>query len=78
MDDLMDTNPHPYQSLTPDVVMDALASVGLYGDGRQMPLSSYENRVYQLHLEDGAVVAPVWRFCFQRLPPPGWTTTRTR
>jgi len=47
---------HPYQSLTPDVVMDALASVGLFGDGRQMALSSYENRVYQLHLEDGAVV----------------------
>jgi Ser/Thr protein kinase RdoA (MazF antagonist) len=47
---------HPYQSLTPDVVMDALASVGLFGDGRQMALSSYENRVYQLHLEDGGVV----------------------
>jgi Ser/Thr protein kinase RdoA (MazF antagonist) len=47
---------HPYHSLTPDVVMDALASVGLFGDGRQMALSSYENRVYQLHLEDGAVV----------------------
>jgi Ser/Thr protein kinase RdoA (MazF antagonist) len=36
--------------------MDALASVGLYGDGRQMALSSYENRVYQAHLEDGSVV----------------------
>jgi Ser/Thr protein kinase RdoA (MazF antagonist) len=47
---------HAYQALTPDVVMDALASVGLYGDGRQMALSSYENRVYQLHLEDGPVV----------------------
>ena len=47
---------HPYQALTPDVVMDALASVGLYGDGRLQALSSYENRVYQLHLEDGAVV----------------------
>ncbi len=47
---------HPYEKLTPDVVMDALASVGLYGDGRQMPLSSYENRVYQLHLEDASVV----------------------
>lgn len=46
----------PYQSLTPDVVMDALGSVGLFGDGRQMPLNSYENRVYQLHLEDGSVV----------------------
>jgi len=47
---------HPFESLTPDVVMDALASVGLYGDGRQLALSSYENRVYQLHLEDGPVV----------------------
>jgi Ser/Thr protein kinase RdoA (MazF antagonist) len=42
--------------------MDALASVGLYGDGRQLALSSYENRVYQLHLEDGpAVVAKFYR-----------------
>ncbi|HEY5580934.1 MAG TPA: phosphotransferase, partial [Rhodoferax sp.] len=48
--------PHAYQTLTPDVVMDALASVGLYGDGRLLALSSYENRVYQLHLEDGSVV----------------------
>ena len=50
------THSHPYQALTPDVVMDALASVGLFGDGRQMALSSYENRVYQLHLDDGRVV----------------------
>jgi len=47
---------HPFQALTPDLVQDALASIGLLGDGRQMALSSYENRVYQLHLEDGAVV----------------------
>jgi Ser/Thr protein kinase RdoA (MazF antagonist) len=53
---------HPYQSLTPDLVLDALASVGLYGDGRQLALSSYENRVYQIHLEDGtAVVAKFYR-----------------
>ena len=42
---------HAYESLTPDVVLDALASVGLTGDGRLMALSSYENRVYQVHLE---------------------------
>ena len=42
---------HAYEPLTPDVVLDALASVGLYGDGRLMALSSYENRVYQVHLE---------------------------
>ena len=53
---------HPFEALTPDVVMDALASVGLYGDGRLLALSSYENRVYQLHLEDGrAVVAKFYR-----------------
>ncbi|MES2877726.1 MAG: serine/threonine protein kinase [Pseudomonadota bacterium] len=53
---------HAFETLTPDVVMDALASVGLYGDGRQLALSSYENRVYQLHLEDGpAVVAKFYR-----------------
>jgi len=47
---------HPYQHLTPDVVLDALTSVGLPGDGRLMALSSYENRVYQVHLDDGRIV----------------------
>lgn len=42
---------HSYANLTPDRVLDALASVGLYGDGRLMALSSYENRVYQVHLD---------------------------
>ncbi len=45
---------HPYDQLTPDVVLDALASVGLFGDGRLTALSSYENRVYQASLEDAA------------------------
>ena len=53
---------HPYSRLTPDHVLDALASVGLYGDGRLMALSSYENRVYQVTLEDGErVVAKFYR-----------------
>ncbi len=42
---------HPYASLTPDAVLDALADIGLMGDGRLMALSSYENRVYQIQLE---------------------------
>ena len=59
---LSSSSVHAFEALTPDVVMDALASVGLYGDGRQLALSSYENRVYQLHLEDGpAVVAKFYR-----------------
>ncbi|MBI2772864.1 MAG: serine/threonine protein kinase [Burkholderiales bacterium] len=57
---------HPYESLTPDVVLDALSSVGLHGDGRLMALSSYENRVYQVQLEDphegnASVVAKFYR-----------------
>ena len=53
---------HPYEALTPDVVLDALDSVGLYGDGRLMALGSYENRVYQVQLEDGSsVVAKFYR-----------------
>jgi Ser/Thr protein kinase RdoA (MazF antagonist) len=42
---------HPYASLTPDQVLDALADIGLMGDGRLTALSSYENRVYQIQLE---------------------------
>ena len=42
---------HPYTALTPDVVQDALASIGLWGDGRLQALNSFENRVYQVHLE---------------------------
>ncbi|MFN3495931.1 MAG: serine/threonine protein kinase, partial [Hydrogenophaga sp.] len=37
---------HPYNALTPDVVQDALASLGLWADGRLTALNSFENRVY--------------------------------
>ena len=46
----------PYAGLTPDCVLDALDSVGLRGDGRLLQLNSYENRVFQVMLEDGGVV----------------------
>ncbi|HLQ02570.1 MAG TPA: serine/threonine protein kinase [Burkholderiales bacterium] len=44
----------PYSGLTPDTVLDALASAGLRGDGRLLALNSYENRVYQVWLEAAA------------------------
>jgi len=47
---------HPYAKLTPDRVLDALASVGLNGDGRMQALGSYENRVYQIGIEDAPPV----------------------
>lgn len=51
-----------YGSLTPQQVLDALDAVGLRGDGRILQLNSYENRVFQVFLEDGrAVVAKFYR-----------------
>lgn len=47
-----ETPAHPYARLMPDTVLDALDSIGLRGDGRLTALSSYENRVYQVQLED--------------------------
>ncbi|HZV55659.1 MAG TPA: serine/threonine protein kinase [Rhodocyclaceae bacterium] len=52
----------PYAGLTPDAVLDALESVGLDCDGRLLALNSYENRVYQVGIEDGKpVVAKFYR-----------------
>ncbi|MBZ8138493.1 serine/threonine protein kinase [Rubrivivax gelatinosus] len=51
-----------YADLTPQQVLDALDAVGLRGDGRILQLNSYENRVFQVFLEDGrAVVAKFYR-----------------
>ena len=53
---------HPYAALTPDCVIDALCSAGLAPDGRLTALSSYENRVYLSHQDDGdKVVAKFYR-----------------
>ncbi len=53
---------HPFETLTPDVVLDALEATGLLLDGRLMTLSSYENRVHMAHTDDGdAVVAKFYR-----------------
>jgi Ser/Thr protein kinase RdoA (MazF antagonist) len=52
----------PYAGLTPEVVLGALESVGLQGDGRMLALNSYENRVYRLSIENGpACVAKFYR-----------------
>jgi Ser/Thr protein kinase RdoA (MazF antagonist) len=53
---------HPYSELTPERVLDAVAEAGLRPDGRMLSLNSYENRVYQIWLEDdSAVVAKFYR-----------------
>jgi Ser/Thr protein kinase RdoA (MazF antagonist) len=55
-----------YADLSPQQVLDALDAVGLRGDGRILQLNSYENRVFQVFLEDAcqghmAVVAKFYR-----------------
>ena len=46
----------PYESLTPDAILDALESIGLQPNGSLLALNSYENRVYQAGLEDQSFV----------------------
>ena len=58
---------HPYDSLTPEAVMEAVESRGLLCDARLLALNSYENRVYQVGIEDDVpLVAKFYR-------PQRWT-----
>ena len=45
----------PYEALTPDCVLNAVESAGYQCDGRMLALNSYENRVYQVGIENEAV-----------------------
>lgn len=57
----------PYATLSPDVVLNAVESLGLRTTGSVLALNSYENRVYQIGLEDAApVIAKFYR-------PARWT-----
>src|SRR3954467_8497296 len=56
----------PFAVLSPDVVLDAAASLGFDGDGRLFALNSYENRVYQMGSSEGTLVLKFYR-------PARWT-----
>ncbi|MBA0014071.1 MAG: serine/threonine protein kinase [Nitrosospira sp.] len=59
--------PQDFSTLPPDRVLDAVESVGFRSDGRLLALNSYENRVYQIGLEEGApLIAKFYR-------PKRWT-----
>jgi Ser/Thr protein kinase RdoA (MazF antagonist) len=47
---------HPYEALTPDLILDAVESTGLRCDGRLFALNSFENRVYQVGIEEAPPV----------------------
>ena len=52
----------PYQDLTPDTILAAVESAGHASDGRLLALNSYENRVYQVGIEDAApLIAKFYR-----------------
>ncbi len=66
----------PYAGLTPDVVLNAIDSVGLFTTGSLLALNSYENRVFQIGVEQddgrpGFVVAKFYR-------PGRWTDAQIR
>lgn len=55
-------NLRPYDSLSPAVVMDAIESVGYRCTGLVNPLNSYENRVYEVGVENALpVIAKFYR-----------------
>ena len=61
---------HPYLDLTPDLILDAVESTGVRSDGRLLALNSYENRVYQVGIEDGKpLIAKFYR-------PQRWTVAQ--
>ncbi|MCP3689550.1 MAG: phosphotransferase, partial [Gammaproteobacteria bacterium] len=65
-EELQDVGPsdaeHPYQQLSPHAVIEAVESTGRYSDARILTLNSYENRVYQVGIEDEQpVIAKFYR-----------------
>lgn len=57
----------PYERLSPDAIISAVESAGFDPTGGLLALNSYENRVYQLELEDG-------QFCITKFyRPERWT-----
>lgn len=58
---------HPYDRLNPDMIIDAVESAGFRSDARLLALNSYENRVYQVGIEDDVpLIAKFYR-------PQRWT-----
>jgi Ser/Thr protein kinase RdoA (MazF antagonist) len=57
----------PYEHLTPDVILGAVEMYGFESTGSILALASYENRVYQIGVAEGFVVAKFYR-------PGRWST----
>ena len=58
----MNENPSNFSLLTPECVLDAVDALGFCASGRLLALNSYENRVYQVGMEDGpSLIAKFYR-----------------
>lgn len=67
-----ETSEHPFELLKPDYILDAIESQDLVCDGRIMALNSYENRVYQVGIdEQEPIIAKFYR-------PGRWSNTQIR
>jgi Ser/Thr protein kinase RdoA (MazF antagonist) len=65
--DRLESSDTPYDGLSPDCILDALESAGFLPTGGLLALNSFENRVYQIELDNGDfVVAKFYR-------PERWT-----
>ena len=61
------TLPQSFSELSPELVLDAVDSCGTHCDGRLLALNSYENRVYQVAIDDAPpLIAKFYR-------PQRWT-----
>ena len=53
---------HPFDALTPDVILDAVEQQGWQTSGHFLALNSYENRVYQIGIEEAPpIIAKFYR-----------------
>lgn len=58
----MNNSSAPYETLTPDLILDAVESLDFDCSGSLIGLNSYENRVYQIGIEDEApIIAKFYR-----------------
>jgi Ser/Thr protein kinase RdoA (MazF antagonist) len=63
---------HPFQTLTPSFIMDAVEGEGFRCDCRTFALNSYENRVYQVGIDEGEpLIAKFYR-------PGRWSAAQIR
>ncbi|MEC8644109.1 MAG: phosphotransferase, partial [Pseudomonadota bacterium] len=53
---------HPFSAITPDFILNTIESRGFRVDARILELNSYENRVFQIGIENGEpIIAKFYR-----------------